>query len=41
MWILDSGKRYLIGVLVDIGDENNTVVNLRDTVLKDLHKWIK
>ncbi|MET0500056.1 MAG: hypothetical protein ABW172_00890, partial [Candidatus Binatia bacterium] len=41
VWILDNGKRYLIGVLAAIGDDYNTVVNLRDTVLKDLRQWIK
>jgi V8-like Glu-specific endopeptidase len=41
VWILDNGKRYLIGVLAAIGDDYNTVVNLRVTVLKDLRNWIK
>jgi hypothetical protein len=41
VWILTNGKRYLIGILVTISDDSNTVVNLRDTVLTDLHNWIK
>ena len=41
VWILNNGKRYLIGILAAIGDDYNTVVNLRDAVLTDLRNWIK
>ena len=40
VWILDNGKRYMIGVLAAIGGDYNTVVHLRDTVLRDLRNWI-
>jgi hypothetical protein len=40
VWIVDNGKRYMIGILAAIDDNYNTVVNLRSNVLRDLQDWI-
>jgi glutamyl endopeptidase len=40
VWIEDNGKRYMIGILAAIGDDYNTVVNLRENVLRDLRSWM-
>jgi glutamyl endopeptidase len=40
VWIIDNGKRYMIGVLAAIGDNYNTVLNLRDTVRREVNRWM-
>ena len=41
VWILDNGKRYLIGILIQAGEERNTVLAVNDRVVRQIQSWLK
>jgi V8-like Glu-specific endopeptidase len=41
VWILDNGRRYLIGILIQAGEERNTVVAMNDRVVRQVQSWLK
>ena len=41
VWVLDHGKRYLVGLLIDAGTNYNTAVSVNDGVIKELQGWMK
>ena len=40
VWILADGKRQLVGVLVDAGDNSNTAVALTDDTVRQIRAWM-
>lgn len=41
VWVTEDGKRYLVGILVDRGKTQNTVVAVNDSVVRQLQSWMK
>lgn len=39
VWVVDQGKRHVIGILVEAGKKFNVVTALNDDVLRQLRKW--
>ena len=41
VWVLDGAKRYMVGILAAIGDNYNSVVNLRSDAVTEIQGWMK
>jgi V8-like Glu-specific endopeptidase len=40
VWVVNNGKRYLVGILVSIAKHYNQVVNLNSDVVRQIQSWI-